>query len=53
MGMELQVEQAAEASSQKDTKEKAKGDTKSMGTSFPEQCQQYQSICWSSSLCQI
>lgn len=48
VGMELQVKQAAEAGSQKDTKEKARGDIKkNLGTSFPEQCQQYQTWGWS------
>lgn len=58
VGMQLQVEQAAEAGSQKDTKEKARGDTKkNWETSFSEQCQQYQTWGWStvhlleSSLC--
>lgn len=49
--MELQVDQAAQAGSQKDTKEKARGDTKkNLGTSFPEQGQQYQTWGWSTVL---
>lgn len=46
--MEIQAEQAGEADSQKDTKEKARGDTqKNWGSSCPEQCQQYQPWGWS------